>query len=143
MNYLHGRNQNLRILSVISHFTICVKREFLEWQFSLFFFMLREKFTNFWVISCEIYHIFHILELKWNVIPRNAKNCFQSWIFHEREFTDPSLKSYFYLKTHYFSNCLMARKVSFVAWFKYLLARFKLDINVRKRFIKTRFRSVG
>ena len=34
---------------------------------------------------------FYNLELKWKVIVRNAKNYFQTWIFCEREFTDPSL----------------------------------------------------
>ena len=29
------------------------------------------------------------MKLKWNMIQWNATNCFQAWIFHEREFTDP------------------------------------------------------
>ena len=33
----------------------------------------------------------HNLELKWNVIQWNAKNCFQEWIFYKHEFTHPSL----------------------------------------------------
>ena len=35
----------------------------------------------------------HDIELKWNVILWNAKNCFWAWVFRECEFTDPSLKN--------------------------------------------------
>ena len=31
----------------------------------------------------------HNIELKWTVISWNAENCFQAWMFREREFTDP------------------------------------------------------
>ena len=39
---------------------------------------------------------FHNSELKWNVIPWNAKHCFQPWIFCEHKFTDPSLLRIWY-----------------------------------------------
>ena len=47
------RYKNLREwnMNVISHFTICVKREFCEWQFSMFFMILSEKLALFCAIS--------------------------------------------------------------------------------------------
>ena len=51
-----GRNQNFREsrMNMISPFTICVKREIREWQFSLFIMILNGKLVNFSVISGEL-----------------------------------------------------------------------------------------
>ena len=51
-----------------------------------------------WLIKLELAEItwfrckqkIHYIEMKRNMILWNAKNCFQVWIFREREFTDPS-----------------------------------------------------
>ena len=76
-----GRDQNLRELSVtvILRFTIFVNREICEWrQFSLFFVILSEEIEKWCsMISREIARTrFHVLDLKWNMIPWNAKNFF-------------------------------------------------------------------
>ena len=39
----------------------------------------------------QMWSAFHNLELMWNMIPWNAKNCFWAWIFCGCEFTDPLL----------------------------------------------------
>ena len=54
-----GCDKNVRELNMImiSHFTICVNCELLEWQFSLFFVILSETLANFGVISQEIAEI--------------------------------------------------------------------------------------
>ena len=51
-----GCDQNLRELSVnvISHFSICVKRNIHEWQFSTFIVNLSDQFVYFNVIFGEI-----------------------------------------------------------------------------------------
>ena len=63
------RDENLRELNVnvISRFTICVKGEIREWQFSLFIVIFREKHVIFSVILREITEI--------------------TWIWREMEFT--------------------------------------------------------
>ena len=40
----------------------------------------------------------HISDLKWKVISWNAKSCFKSWIFSEREFTNLSLICIYWLE---------------------------------------------
>ena len=62
-----GRDSDLResSMSVISRFNICVKCKLHEWQFSLFFVILIEKSSKFYVISSEIYEITEI-ERKWD-----------------------------------------------------------------------------
>ena len=57
------------------------------------------NFVNFSMISREIswnyveltVNEIHAIELKWKVIPWNAENCFQAWIFCGCEFSDLSL----------------------------------------------------
>ena len=50
---------------------------------------------------------FHNSELKWNVNPWNAKNCFQAWIYCKHEFTRMSL--------HYRINCIQSLIFSGIA----------------------------
>ena len=55
----------------------------------LFFCVISRKIAKIKGIGRET--IFHNLQLKWNMIPWNAKDCFWAWIFCECEFTEPSL----------------------------------------------------
>ena len=78
---------------VISHFTICVKPEICEWQFSFFFVILRERLVNVCMTSHEIAKIagigreqdFSTWNWSENVIPWKAKNLLLAWIFREHE----------------------------------------------------------
>ena len=70
-------------------------------NFPIFSWFWVKKLANF-SVNCYNYRKwawtgFHILELKWNVIPWNARNCFWAWIFNERKFTDPSPTPTFYI----------------------------------------------
>ena len=67
-----------------------------------------QSFLLYSVISLKLRELawmgFNNLELRWNVIPWNAKYCLRAWIFHKREFTDQSslVKTVFqYLKFMY------------------------------------------
>ena len=57
-------DQNLRDfnVNVISRFTFWVNRKFCEWQFCLFFVILREKIASSFVISHQIGEILELVE---------------------------------------------------------------------------------
>ena len=84
----------------MSFFIIWVKDEIREWQFSPFFVILIIKTSQFqqcftldhWSYMIWVKTGMHDIELKWNVIPWNATNWFQAWIFRECEFTDQFTK---------------------------------------------------
>ena len=82
-----GSDQNLRESSVKSMndnvMWFCVKNNHSFARFLMKLLKLRESKMNG--------TRFHNWELKCNVIPWNAEHFFKVWIFHEHEFTDPSL----------------------------------------------------
>ena len=97
-----GCDQNFRELRIKSERDFAYhhlhETEICEWLFSPFIMILKKRskclrklIWNRWNSWNLLWTGFHNLELKWNLILWNAKNCFQAWIFRECEFTDPSL----------------------------------------------------
>ena len=68
--------------------TISIILHDFEWKTSK---LLRDFMWNCKNYGHRMWSAFHNLELMWNMIPWNAKNCFRAWIFCGCEFTDPLL----------------------------------------------------
>ena len=76
---------------------------------------------------------FHHLQLKWNMIQWNSKHCFWVWIFHEREFTDPSL----------FETCIVTKQLHILVgnpeWVAHGTEDWRTMIKTNKKFYNSLF----